>query len=101
MSFEVTDEQLKDHFRTALADAEALVKATSDLGGENLNAVRARAEASLRLVQARMDQAQAAVRVKARAAADAGDSYVRENPWEAIGIAASVGVVIGVLVARR
>ena len=27
--------------------------------------------------------------------------YVRDNPWQALGIAAAAGLVIGVLVARR
>jgi ElaB/YqjD/DUF883 family membrane-anchored ribosome-binding protein len=27
--------------------------------------------------------------------------YVRDNPWQALGIAAAVGLVLGVLVARR
>jgi ElaB/YqjD/DUF883 family membrane-anchored ribosome-binding protein len=31
----------------------------------------------------------------------AGDSYVRDNPWQAVGIAAAAGLVVGLLVARR
>ena len=34
-------------------------------------------------------------------AANATDAYVRDSPWEAIGIAAGVGVLVGVLLARR
>ena len=29
------------------------------------------------------------------------DNYVRENPWTGVGIGAAVGVVLGVLLARR
>ena len=32
---------------------------------------------------------------------DAGDSYVRDRPWQMIGAAAVAGVVLGLLVSRR
>jgi ElaB/YqjD/DUF883 family membrane-anchored ribosome-binding protein len=42
---------------------------------------------------------------QAKAAGDATDEYVRENPWRAMGIAAAVsgltGLVAGLLIARR
>lgn len=99
--YEVTNEQLNDHFKAALADAEALVKATANLGGESLASVRAKAEESLKMLRARSSEAQAALVVKAKAAANITDAYVHDSPWEAIGVAAGVGVLIGVLVARR
>jgi ElaB/YqjD/DUF883 family membrane-anchored ribosome-binding protein len=37
----------------------------------------------------------------AKRAMAAGDGYVREQPWQAIGIAAAAGLVVGFLVARR
>lgn len=101
MSYAVTDEQLNTHFKNALADAEALVKATADLGGESLAGIRARAEESLRALKTRAGEAQEAMSLKTRAAANATDAYVHEKPWEAIGVAAGVGLLIGVLVARR
>ena len=101
MSYEVTNDQLNDHFKAALADAEALVKATANLGGETLAGVRAKAEESLKVLRARSAEAQAALVVKARAAANITDAYVHDSPWEAIGVAAGVGLLIGVLVARR
>ncbi len=99
--YEVTNSQLNDHFKAALADAEALVKATANLGGESLATVRTKAEESLKMLRARSLEAQEALVVKARAAANLTDAYVHDSPWEAIGVAAGVGVLIGVLVARR
>ena len=29
------------------------------------------------------------------------ENYVRENPWQSVGIAAGVGLVLGILLARR
>jgi ElaB/YqjD/DUF883 family membrane-anchored ribosome-binding protein len=38
---------------------------------------------------------------RAREVADATDEYVRENPWQSVGIAAGVGLLLGLLLSRR
>jgi len=101
LSDDLTKEQLITDFKVVVADAEALLKATAYQGGEKVAEVRAKAEESLRVVKARMAQAQAALLVRARAAAKVTDAYVHENPWRVIGAAAGVGLVIGLLIGRR
>jgi len=32
---------------------------------------------------------------------DTTDTYVRDNPWRAVGISAAVGALVGILIARR
>ena len=98
---EFTKEQLIADFKTVVADAEALLKATANQGGDELAEVRAKAEESLRVVKARMSESQAALLVKTKEAAKATDVYVHENPWKAVGVAAGVGLVVGLLSARR
>lgn len=100
-SSDVTKEQLIHDFKVVVADAEALLKATAGQGGEALTAVRARVEESLAIAKAKMADAQAALVVRTKAAAKATDEYVHVHPWQAIGVAASVGVVIGLLIGRR
>ena len=101
LSDEVTSEQLIADFMVVVADAEALLKATANQGGEKLAEVRAKAEESLRVVKARMAEALAALLARTKAAAKATDAYVHENPWKAVGVAAGVGLVIGLLIGRR
>ena len=101
ISDEVTSEQLITDFKVVVADAEALLKATANQGGEKLAEVRAKAEESLRVVKARMAEAQEALIVKTKEAAKATDVYVHENPWQAIGVAAGLGLLIGWLMGRR
>ena len=101
LSDEVTSEQLIADFKVVVADAEALLKATANQGGEKLAEVRAKAEESLRVVKARMAEAQAALLARTKAAAKATDAYVHENPLKAVGVAAGVGLVIGLLIGRR
>ena len=98
---DVTKEQLIHDFKVVVADAEALLKATAGQGGEAMTAVRAKVEASLAVVKAKMADAQAALMVRTKAAAKATDEYVHVHPWQAIGVAASVGMVIGLLIGRR
>ena len=98
---EFTKEQLIADFKAVVADAEALLRATANQGGEELAEVRTKAEESLRVVKARIADEQVALLVKTKEAAKATDAYVHENPWKAVGVAAGVGLVIGLLSGRR
>lgn len=100
-SNEVTSEQLITDFKVVVADAEALLKATAGQGGEKLAEVRAKAEESLRVMKARLADAQEALIARTKEAAKATDEYVHENPWKAIGVAASLGLLIGWFMGRR
>jgi ElaB/YqjD/DUF883 family membrane-anchored ribosome-binding protein len=63
--------------------------------------MRARLQERLKGARARLADAEAALVAKTRAAARATDAYVHESPWTAIGIAAGVGLVLGVILGRR
>lgn len=92
---------LFDELRAVVRDAEALVKATSAQTGERLQETRARAEESLRIARARLAEFEDDAMRRAREMADTTESYVRENPWQAVGVAVGVGVLIGLLMHRR
>lgn len=98
---DVTKEQLIADFKVVIADAEALIKATANQGGEAVAALRSRAEESLAAAKVKMADAQDALIEKSKAAARATDDYVHDNPWKAVGVAAGVGLVIGLLIGRR
>ncbi len=98
---EVSKEQLMADFRVVVNDAEALLKATANQTGDKLAAARAKVEESLEVARARLAEAQSAVVAKTKAAAKATDAYVHENPWNAVGIAAAVGLLVGILIGRR
>lgn len=98
---DVTTDQLVADLKTVMEDAEALLKATSTLTGEKIQEVRARAEESLRQAKVRLTEVEEEAMRRAREIADAADEYVRENPWQSVGIAAGIGLVVGLLLARR
>jgi ElaB/YqjD/DUF883 family membrane-anchored ribosome-binding protein len=98
---EVTTDQLLADLKTVMSDAEALLRATSAQTGEKIQEVRARAEESLRQAKARLSSIEDEALRRAREVADATDEYVRENPWQSVGIAAGVGLLLGLLLSRR
>jgi len=97
----VTKEQLISDFKVVIADAEALIKATANQGGEAVVNLRAKAEESLAAAKVKLGEAQDALVEKGKIAAQATDDYVHEKPWHAVGIAAGVGLVVGLLIGRR
>jgi ElaB/YqjD/DUF883 family membrane-anchored ribosome-binding protein len=101
LSEQFNKDQLIKEFKVVVADAEALLKATANTGGDKLAEVRAKAEESLGVAKARIMDVQAEVLASTKAAARATDAYVHENPWRSIGLAASIGVVVGLLIGRR
>lgn len=98
---EVTTGKLVEDLKVVMQDAEALLKATSAQTGEKLQEVRARAEESLRKAQARLSQMEEEAVKRAREVADVTKEYVRDNPWQSVGIAAGVGLLVGLLLSRR
>lgn len=97
----VTREKLVADLKVVIADAEELLRATANVAGEKIAAIREKTEENLRAAKVRLGQAEAALVERTKAAAKATDDYVRANPWRAVGIAAGAGFIIGLLVGRR
>lgn len=98
---EIPKDQLMSDLRAVIADAEDVLRITSDQVSEAAIDVRGRVQA--RMVQAKADllRLQEAAVAKAKAAGHATDEFVHENPWKSIGIAAGIGLVMGLLISRR
>ena len=101
MSTDVSKEKLVADLKVVVADAEELLRATASQAGEKVSAARERIQASLATAKVKLTEAERAMLEKTKLAAKATDDYVRENPWQAVGIAAAVGLVLGVLISRR
>ena len=87
--------------RILAADAEELMKVTASQTGERIAEARNKIQQSVAELKPRLAQAQASLAEDARSAARIGDAYVHEQPWTAIGIAAGVGILIGILIGRN
>lgn len=68
---------------------------------EELSAARALIAERLRQTRSRLVEARAVVADKAKCTAQATDAYVKNHPWQVLGVAAAAGVLAGVLLSRR
>ena len=100
-SNDVSKQKLVADLKVVVADAEELLRATASQAGEKVSAARERIQASLATAKVKLTEAEQALLEKSKLAAKAADEYVRENPWQAVGIAAAAGLVLGVLISRR
>ncbi len=98
---EATRDRLASELRSLVADAEEMLKAASRSGNEQLSAVRERLERGVSTARNELTAFQEAALERARMTARETDEYVHEHPWNAVGIAAGVGLLLGVLLARR
>lgn len=97
----IPKEKLIADLHAVVADAEALLKATAGQAGSDVAELRGKVQARLAQAKESLIDAQHVVFDKAKAAGQAADTYVHENPWQSIGLAAGIGLLVGLLVARR
>ncbi|HVC02183.1 MAG TPA: DUF883 family protein [Steroidobacteraceae bacterium] len=92
---------LIDDLRALVADAEALVAVTAGDLSDRAQSARQSATDSVETARARLADLEADLQKRAMAVKDDATRYVHDNPWQSIGIAAAIGVVVGVLLGRR
>jgi ElaB/YqjD/DUF883 family membrane-anchored ribosome-binding protein len=96
-----TKERLMADVNTVLVDAEDLLRQAAAASGEQAADLRRRAQSAIANAKTRLVDVEHKVADKTRYAAKATDHWVHENPWKAIGVAAGIGVLIGLVVNRR
>ncbi len=97
----VTKDKLVQDLKIVISDAEDLLRATASQAGEKAAAAREKIQDSLHRVKIKLAEAEDIMIDKTKQAARATDDYVHDNPWRAVGIAAGVGLLIGLLIGRR
>lgn len=94
-------EKLVSDLKVVVSDAEELLRATAGAAGEKVGELRERMTVRLRDAKERLIDAEAALIDKTKAAARATDDFVHDEPWKAVGVAAALGLALGVLIGRR
>lgn len=99
---------LSSNIKTVQSDMKTLVKDAQDLfreatlaTGEKADALRARGMSLLETAMAKAHDVQAAAIETGKEMADTADNFVQENPWKAVAIAGGVGLLVGMLIARK
>ena len=87
--------------KSLIADVEDLMARIADLKDADVVRVRSKVQRAVDATKQSLSDGADAIRQHAQTAASTADDYVRDNPWQAIGIAALVGAVVGILATRR
>ncbi len=92
----ITRDKLVEDVKILTKDVQELLKATASVVGEKAAEARVKVEESLKIAQDKLSDAHGHVKAKGQEAFSATDIYVRDNPWNAVGIAAGVGFLLGI-----
>jgi len=99
--FERSRDALVKDFSDVLVEAETLLKQAAKESGEKATDLRSQVETKLRSAKLKLQELQDEAIDNAKAAARVTDDYVHDNPWQAIGVAAAVGLLVGLVIGRR
>jgi len=94
-------EKLMSDLQVVIGDAETLLRMTSDEVGEGATDLRRRIMDRMNQAKSELAHVQQMAVARVKEAGHATDEFVHENPWKSIGIAAGVGLVVGLLIGRR
>ena len=87
--------------KSLIADVEDLMARIADLKDADVVRVRSKVQRAVEAAKDSIADSTENLRKHAQKAASTADDYVRESPWQAVGIAALVGAVVGILATRR
>ena len=91
----------RNDLKSLVRDAQDLFDEAANAGGTKAEELRDKGMKMLDHALMRAHDLQEATVKKGRKMAQDTDDYVHEHPWRAIGIAGAVGILIGMLIARR
>jgi ElaB/YqjD/DUF883 family membrane-anchored ribosome-binding protein len=91
------ENELADNLHSVTQEAENFVRETGSGLSEKAREARARLTASLASARAGLTR----LNEKAVQGAKATDRVIRANPYQSIGVAFGIGILLGVLVTRR
>lgn len=94
-------EQLASDVKSAIASAEAMLHEAASASEHEAKVLREKASEVLARAGDALHGAAGTVTAKTKAVAHETDVWVHSNPWKAVGIAAGIGVVVGLLINRR
>jgi ElaB/YqjD/DUF883 family membrane-anchored ribosome-binding protein len=87
--------------KNLISDVEDLMARIADLKDADVVRVRGKVQRAVDATKQSLAEGADAIRQHAQTVANTADDYVHDSPWQAVGIAALVGAVVGILATRR
>jgi len=101
MSQKSHNEQLLHDLQALIHDAEAMLGNAELPGNAEFKSARERIETNIKNARDEIIRLEKLVVEKTKEAVHATDDYVKENPWQAVGLGAALGLLIGLLISRK
>lgn len=101
MAHDSNEKNLRAELKSLADTLEEVRNLSKDKPKAELEKLCLKAESALQDTRARLNDARDKIACHTRQIAEHANDYVRDNPWSGVGIGAAVGVVLGVLLARR
>lgn len=92
---------LSAEFHALIGDTERLLSQTAEVAGAQATELRAKISENLSRAKDMLKDTEVTLQEQGRAAVQATEEYVHSHPWQTLGIAASVGFLLGLLAGRR
>ena len=90
-----------DEIKDLIADVEVLMARIADMKDADVVRMRTKVQRAVDAAKQSISDSAGTLKRQAQDIAGVADDYVRDSPWQAIGIAALVGAVVGILATRR
>lgn len=96
-----SQDQLLEEFQALVRDTEQLLQHSASLAGEQAEELREQIRSSLGRARTTLHNAEGALLERGKAAVQATEGYVQTHPWQTLGVAAAIGLLLGMLISRR
>ena len=87
--------------KNLIADVEDLMARIADLKDADVTRLRSKVQRAVDATKQSLAESADTLRQHAQRVAGSADDYVRDSPWQAVGVAALIGAVVGILATRR
>ncbi|GIZ13897.1 YqjD family protein [Pseudomonas sp. NCCP-436] len=96
-----TPDTLLDEFQALVSDTEKLLQQSAELAGDQAETLREEIRNSLNRARETLQDAETNLRERGKEAIEATEGYVHKYPWQALGLSAIAGLLLGFLLCRR
>jgi ElaB/YqjD/DUF883 family membrane-anchored ribosome-binding protein len=92
---------VRNDMKTLMRDAQELFREATAATGEKADELRQKGMTMVDTAMSKAQELQTAAIQTGKEMAETADDFVQENPWQAVAISAGVGLLVGLLIARK
>ncbi len=98
---DVPQDALQVELQALIGDAEKLLQHAADMAGDQADELRKHIQLNLQRARETLGSSEEVIRQRAEDIQQVSETYIKNNPLQALGIAAGVGLLIGLLLGNR